>query len=187
MFVQNGYLVLKLLQMSDVNGGVLSYGGQVHTRQKYGFGTYEWRARMGSTATVPIAEGGQVSGGVTGLFNYTGAPNTEIDFEVEGNRPDLLLTTTWTSLTRNESYSTWVTGMDRVFKIYKFVWSSSRVDFYVDGILRKSHTIVVPQESAPAMINHWGTNSPYFGGLATAITERYVYVDWFRFTPAKGR
>ncbi|HET7712017.1 MAG TPA: hypothetical protein VFL80_08825, partial [Thermoanaerobaculia bacterium] len=88
-WIENGCLVLKLLQTEDPGGmgRVRSYGAEVATRERYGFGTYEWRARVGSTASTPLARGEQVSGGVTGLFNYeapAGALRTEIDIEVEG-------------------------------------------------------------------------------------------------------
>jgi hypothetical protein len=47
------------------------------------------------------------------------------------------------------------------------------------------HTGVVPQTPAFAMINHWGTNSTGWGGLATPNITRYMFVRSFSFVPAK--
>jgi hypothetical protein len=33
------------------------------------------------------------------------------------------------------------------------------------------------------MINHWGTDNTFWGGLATFGVDRFFYVDWVRFTP----
>ena len=50
-------------------------------------------------------------------------------------------------------------------------------------MLVSTHTGVVPQTPAFAMINHWGTNSTGWGGLATTNITRYMFVRSFSFIP----
>ncbi|HET7712311.1 MAG TPA: hypothetical protein VFL80_10320 [Thermoanaerobaculia bacterium] len=53
-------------------------------------------------------------------------------------------------------------------------------------MLRSTHTGAVPQDPAYVIMNHWGTHNQSFGGPATPNVARYLYVDWFQFTPATG-
>ena len=63
------------------------------------------------------------------------------------------------------------------------MWTPTSIKFYVDGVLVSTHTGVVPQTPAFAMINHWGTNSTGWGGLATTNITRYMFVRSFSFIP----
>jgi len=53
----------------------------------------------------------------------------------------------------------------------------------VTRMLQAVHTTDVPSASSTFMINHWGTDNLFWGGLATPDVDRYFYVDWVRFTP----
>jgi len=83
--LQSGYLVLRLNQeigpVDSNEAGVISHGAHVTTKKKYGYGTYEWRMRMSSTAATPNGPGTPVSGSVSAGFNYVNNSETEIDFE----------------------------------------------------------------------------------------------------------
>lgn len=71
------------------------------------------------------------------------------------------------------------------FHSYKAVWSPTRVDFYIDDVFVIGFgSPAPPQNPAFAMINHWGTNSKGWGGLATPGVDRYMFVKKFSFTPA---
>jgi beta-glucanase (GH16 family) len=86
--VANGVLVIDLTQgYGYVDGawGVISRGGLISSRSTYGYGTYEWRMRMSSTATAPDGSGLPVSGSVSAGFNYVSNSKTEIDFEFAGH------------------------------------------------------------------------------------------------------
>jgi len=200
--LQNGYLVLRLNQeigpVDNNPAGVISHGAHVTTRQKYGYGTYEWRMRMSSTAATPTDPGTPVSGSVSAGFNYVNNSETEIDFEFGAHLlddprfPDTLYMVNWHNL--DPSDGPWETeetytaksipGLNNEFKTYKFVWEPGRITFYVDDVWQAEHTTTVPSAPAYFMINHWGTNNPLWGGTATIGVERYFYVDWVRFTPA---
>jgi len=193
--VSGGYLVIALDQDDgDVDGvpGVISRGGLVYTKSTYGYGTYEWRMRMSSTAPAPGSAGLPVSGSVSAGFNYVNNSQTEVDFEFNGEQPDQLFMSNWknTSPRRDPtasqltSSSTFQPLLTSEFKTYKFAWDSESVTFYVDDQLQARHVTNVPRTAANVMINHWGTNSPWWGGPATIGVRRYFYVDWVSFIPA---
>jgi glycosyl hydrolase family 16 len=189
------YLSLLLTQENgpvDSNpNGVISRGVLLQTRKVYGYGTYEWRMRMSSSAATPQGAGNAVSGSVSAGFVYANNSETEIDFEFSGRQPDTLFMVNWLNpkpaldpTPEGETLSTLqnvdVTG---VFRVYKFVWEPGRITLYIDGSQIAVHTTDVPSTPAHFMINHWGTNSMNWGGMATVGRPRYFYVDWVRFTP----
>ncbi|HEX9764572.1 MAG TPA: glycoside hydrolase family 16 protein [Candidatus Acidoferrales bacterium] len=193
--IQSGYLILKLWQEpGDVDGnpdGVISHGAHVTTKQKYGYGTYEWRMRMSSTATSPTGAGDPVSGSVSAGFSYVNNSETEIDYEFGAHLPDTLYMVNWYNtdpatgpFDEHVTYTALpLPDVSDAFHTYKFVWEPGRITFYVDDVLQATHTTDVPSAPALFMINHWGTNNPFWGGPATFGVDRYFYIDWARFTP----
>jgi endo-1,3-1,4-beta-glycanase ExoK len=189
------YLRLLLTQETgpvDANpNGTISRGALVSSDKVYGYGTYEWRMRMSSTAAGPLVPGNPVSGSVSAGFIYVNNSKTEIDFEFTGSLPDTLYLVNWANAqpasdpTPEEETFSYLQPFDvtSAFRLYKFVWEPTRISFYVDGILKAVHTTNVPGSPAHFMINHWGTDSVNWGGPATPGTPRYFYVDWVRFTP----
>lgn len=172
-------LQLKLWQRQE-DSSFMSHGGEVVTKQKFGYGKYEFVVKASADAS-----GKPVSGSITGCFNYGPASITEIDFEVEGNeRSGLCQFTSWKGET-NSNESTKVPGIQphTGFHKYVFIWSPGKVEFYRDDVLVATHTKVVPSEPAPFLFNHWGTNNVNWGGLATPGVERTMIVKSFSFTP----
>jgi beta-glucanase (GH16 family) len=193
--VSNSYLVLKLTQQAGTVGtnsnGVISYGGQVRTRHTYGYGTYTWTMRMSSTSSTPTGSGSPDSGSVSAGFLYVNNSQTEIDFEFPGDSVDTLYLVNWLNpnpaanpTSSDETYST-VSGLNvaSLFHTYKFVWQPGRIDYYVDGGFQVSHTTNVPSAPAYFMMNHWGTDSPDWGGPATLGETRYFYIDSVSYSP----
>ena len=192
--VQNGYLVIRLTQQDglvDGVSGVVSLGGLVYTEETFGYGTYQWRVRMSSTSASPDGAGSSVSGSVSAGFNYINNSETEIDFEFSGHLPGWLWMVNWRNtdpatgpFESQETYSSApISDITSAFHTYKFVWERKRVRFYVDNVFQTSHVHNVPTAPAHFMINHWGTNNPFWGGQATLGTTRYYYVDWASYTP----
>jgi len=179
--VAAGMLRLKLSQTRNPDGTVSSVGGEVHTRQSFGYGVYTWLARMGSVAATPTALGAAVSGGVSGLFNYIDGHLTEIDFEAEGQYPRLIDLTVWNP-TREQILVDFPESA-QLFHEYKLVWTAGRAQFSLDGAVMWVKTNNVPSTPAPVFMDHWGTNSTGFGGLATPGVDRYLYVRLFSFQP----
>ena len=189
------YLQLLLTQeVGTVDGntaGTVARGAMLYTTATYGYGTYEMRMRMSSTSSTPNGRGVSVSGTVSAGFLYVNNSETEIDFEFSGLDPNTLYMVNW--LNPNPSADPDLTDrtydylypftVSTAFHDYKFVWQAGRIDFYVDGILEATHTTNVPTAPAYFMINHWGTDSPYWGGTARVGTDCYFYVDWVQYTP----
>ncbi len=184
--IRDGVLCLKLSQ-SVMNGVFTSIGGELCSTQKFGYGTYEFTMRASSTAGTSAAIGSPVSGSITGLFNYLPNSATEIDVEVEGNsRSPITQLTTWVSETAPNEHTnaTPVGGLPHEgFHVYKWIWEPTQIRFYRDDVLLATHTKIVPFAQAPVMMNHWGTNSPDWGGIATPDIDRFMYVKRFAFTP----
>jgi hypothetical protein len=194
--VSGGYLTVALTQEKGQVGsnanGIISRGGEIESKAAYGYGTYMWRMRTSSTSSSPTnANGKVVSGQISSGFTYTNNSESELDFEVEGQYPRMAEMTTW----HNTHPETEPTEQDQIendaqidqmaneFKTYKVVWSANEVTYYINDKQVAHHTSHVPSAAANVMINHWGTNSKEFGGLATIGTTRYLLVDWVSYTP----
>jgi beta-glucanase (GH16 family) len=193
--VNGGYLTLTLTQEKGQVGtnsnGIISRAGEIATNQTYGYGTYEWRMRTSSTASSPTDTTGKVvSGQISSGFTYVNNSQTELDFEIEGQYPNQAEMTTWnnpnpsTDPTDNDQTADVanISGMANGFKTYKLVWSPGEVKYYIDDALVADHTKHVPSAPANVLLNQWGTDSTDFGGLATVGTDRYLLVDWVRYT-----
>ena len=181
--LSKGTLCLRL-QQHQGSSGIMSTGGQIQSLTTYGYGTYEWVMRASSTSSTPTGAGSVVSGQISAGFSFVNNSQTEIDFEIEGQNPDTVWMTNWTSTTQKQYSSVFLASPDAGFHHYKFVWAPGKIDFYIDGVLVSTHTLNVPSAAAYIMINHWGTNSTGWGGLATVGVERYLYVSSFNFTPS---
>jgi Glycosyl hydrolases family 16/IPT/TIG domain len=179
-----GMLRIKLTQTYS-GGGVASVGGELQSKNALGFGTYEWVMRASSTSSTPNGSGYTVSGQISSGFIYVNNSQTEIDSpEIEGQNPGTLWWTSWISVNTKQYTSTQAPfAPESGFHSYKCVWTRTSIKFYVDGVLVSTHTGVVPQTPAYAMINHWGTNSTGWGGLATPNITRYMFVRSFSFAP----
>ena len=70
--LNQGALSLRLTQVEGNGDEVISWGALIFTQEKYGYGTYEWKMRMSSTAlpTDPYGPGSPKSGSVSAGFIY---------------------------------------------------------------------------------------------------------------------
>src|SRR5207253_2241704 len=164
--LSKGMLCLKLQQQQG-NSGVMSVGGQLQSLTTYGYGTYEWVMRASSTSSTPAGAGAVVSGQISAGFNFVNNSQTEIDFEIEGQHPDTVWMTNWISTSKKQYSSVFLASPEAGFHHYKFVWVPGKIDYYIDGVLVSTHTSNLPSAPAYIMMNHWGTNSTGWGGLAT--------------------
>jgi len=189
--IVGGLLQLKLTQSMDIDGTIHSYGAEIKTVAKFGYGTYEFEMKASGTEENPYGNAGKpVSGSITGACLFADDSETEIDIEYEGDpdRAYLTQSSTWTSEKTVEQkkiripnvYAYWP---QQRFQKYKFVWMPGKVTFYRDGELISTHTKVVPSKPAQFIFNHWGTNSRDWGGLASPDKIRYMYVKSFSFRP----
>ncbi len=190
-----GMVRLALLQQYGPVGtnpsGIISHGGMIYTKQACGYGTYSWTMKMSSTAIDASTIGEPVSGSVSAGFIYTNNSQTEIDWEFSAKDPDTIYMVNWLNpnpktgpFSKNETYS-YLKPWDSTsgFHTYTFVWSPGQLIFSIDGVWQATHTTNVPSAPAQVMINHWGTNSTGWGGLATVGTTRYMYLSAVSYTP----
>jgi endo-1,3-1,4-beta-glycanase ExoK len=178
--LSQGVLGLKLTQATAAN----SVGAEVRSLNSFSYGTYEFTARASSVSATKLGAGSAVTGGVTGLFNFVNNSQTEIDFEVEGQSTGTLEMTNWAGTANKTATTQAEAGMDTAFHTYKFVWMPDHIDYYFDGSLISTHSTNIPNTPAPILLNHWGTNSASFGGVASVGTTRWMYVSSVKFTPA---
>ena len=207
--LDNGSLRLRLKQEQD-GTLVTSSGALIFTQQTYGYGTYEWRMRMSSTAATPYEGGFPTSGGVSAGFIYVNNSETEIDFEYSGHvlqdadssNDARIYMGNWhnqdpstdpNEVTESTFSTPIVPGANTDFRTYKFIWKEGKITFFIYDdsgttlIYQTEQTTNVPSAPAHFMINHWGTNNPNgFGGGATIGVDRYFHVDWVKFTPQEG-
>lgn len=180
--MSKGMLGLKLTQTKNKKGEFVSLGAEVQTREVYGFGTYTWEMRSSSTAAEPNAIGVAQSGSSSGIFSFLDDSAVEIDFEVEGNRPQVVWAVNW----HKPKWSVKGTRVqsDTGFHEYKYVWSKDRIEYYINGKEVWVVTENVPQKPSFVIMNHWGTSTTKWGGTPTEGT-RYMWVRRFSFEPEK--
>ena len=178
--LEGGFLRLKLTQQTGI-----SWGSAIYTKSKFSYGQYEVTMRMSSTATSPTGPGTSVSGSVSAGFVYVNNSLTEIDMEYAAHLPDTLFITNWHGIDSFTGSTAALFGIcDLPVAVnYKFVWTASKISFYVDGVLKAEHTTNIPNAPANFWLSHWGSDNPNFGGLATVGTSRYFYVDSVKYTP----
>jgi beta-glucanase (GH16 family) len=188
----DGVLRLKVEQTQGPDG-VISKGAAIWTREKFGYGTYEFVMRMASESPTPNGPGKSDSGTISSAFLYFQNSETEMDIEFLGNK-NSIWATNWHNLNLNAqpSYSPDVRTTDEVqnsslanqFHNYKLVWQPEGVKWYIDGVLVANHHTNVPVAPAYIILQIRGTNSDQWGGKATLNVTRYAYVKSIRFYPA---
>lgn len=187
--IVKGHLRLKLDQVKLANGKIQSVGSEIVSNREFGYGVYEFRMKASSTAELPDQSGSAISGSVSAAFVYAPNATTEIDVEFEGNeRKGLTHFITWVDENRRNQHSKKrLPGPEPYerFYTYKIIWQPGMVTFYRDGELISQHRSIVPKNPGKMIFNHWGTHLNWWGGWATENTPRYMFVDYFKFTPIK--
>jgi endo-1,3-1,4-beta-glycanase ExoK len=188
----DGMLRLKVDQANGTDG-VISKGAAVWSREKFGYGTYEFVMRMASESPTPDGPGNAHSGTVSSAFLYFQNSETEMDIEFLGDK-NSLWATNWHNLNLNTQpgYSPEVRTTDEVrdsslanqFHNYKLVWQPGSVKWYIDGALVASHHTNVPIAPAYIILQIRGTNSDEWGGKANLNVPRYAYIKSVKFYPA---
>ncbi len=144
-------LVLSLTQTQN-GSQILSSGSEVMTKQKFTYGTFEFTSRVDN-----VLSGSDSSG-----FLYAPNSSTEIDMEQVGNKPDAVDCTNWKGVSNFQD--TEITGFHQGNSHdFKIVWTSTNVDWYVDGQLVVSHTQAVPSAAAPFPVQHVGNEQIHVG------------------------
>ena len=152
--------------------------GEIQTRKRYGYGTYEVRMKSATGSGLNSA-----------FFTYIGPtdkkPHDEIDFEVLGkNSSRVQLNQYVAGKGGNEKLVEVAGGADKDFKDYAFVWEKTRLRYYVNGAL--VHEVTDPQKlpnnAQKIFLSLWGTDTlsdwmgPFsFSGPARLAVERVAF------------
>jgi beta-glucanase (GH16 family) len=181
------------LELTQPTAGT-STGAELTTKLSFGYGTYEFSIRAGSTSPTSSGEGTTESGQISSTFIIHDPPPTyvsitEIDApEIEGlsARNDDIEWTVWKKGNATDPTPEYkvVPNPEDGFHSYKFVWSATSIKFYIDGILKSTCTSGIPSVAAVIDINFYGTNDTKWGGLATVGVTRYMYVNSVKFWAA---
>lgn len=129
--------------------------GEVQTKQRFSYGTYEARMKSGTGSGLNAA-----------FFTYIGPvhkqPHDEIDFEVLTKDPSKVQVNAYVGGKSNDEKLVDVPGgADQGFNDYAFVWEKERLRWYVNGQL--VHEVTEPSQlpSHPQKIffSLWGTDT----------------------------
>jgi endo-1,3-1,4-beta-glycanase ExoK len=129
--------------------------GEVQTKARFGYGTYEVRMK---TATGP--------GLNSAFFSYIGPtdkkPWDEIDFEVLGKNSSQVQVNQYVNgKGGNEKLVLVASGADKGFNDYAFIWESNRLRYFVNGELVQEVTDAskIPTNAQKIFLSLWGTDT----------------------------
>ena len=129
--------------------------GEIQTRKRYGYGTYE--------ARIKSAKG---TGLNSAFFTYIGPtdkkPHDEIDFEVLGKDSGKAQVNQYISgKGGNEKLIDVAGGADAQFNDYAFVWEADRLRYYLNGQLVQEITdpAKIPVNAQKIFFSLWGTDT----------------------------
>ncbi|KQV33340.1 MULTISPECIES: glycoside hydrolase family 16 protein [unclassified Rhizobium] len=129
--------------------------GEIQTKKRFGYGTYEVRMKT--------ADG---SGLNSAFFSYIGPadkkPHDEIDFEVLGKNPAKVQLNQYVGAKGgNEKLADVEGGANSDFHDYAFVWQKDRLRYYVDGKLVQEVTDAakLPTNAQKIFVSLWGTDT----------------------------
>ncbi|WP_112833424.1 glycoside hydrolase family 16 protein [Hyphomicrobiales bacterium] len=151
--VVDGILELKF---EEGKTGERNYAcGEVQTRKRFGYGTYE--------ARIKAADG---SGLNSAFFTYIGPADKkqhdEIDFEVLGKNPAKVQLNQYVAAKGgNEKLADVPGGANQGFNDYAFVWEKERIRYYVNGELVHEVTdpAKIPANAQKIFFSLWGTDT----------------------------
>ena len=181
----HGHLVLAL-KMQSCPTGLCAQAAELQSAQRFGFGRYTYRMRAASTSANPKKAGQVLPGNISGAFSYVDNSATEIDIEIEGNRPKTLNAAVWNGLTQ-KSYAVLPTGtsLGQGFQTISYEWRPDRITYFLNGTQVWETTQNIPQSPAFIMLNIWPTASNAWGGVASPGSV-YMLVESVSFEPLES-
>lgn len=129
--------------------------GEIQTRSRFGYGTYEVRMKSA-----------EPSGLNSAFFTYIGPtdkkPHDEIDFEVLGKDTSQVQVNQYISgKGGNEALADVPGGASTAFNDYAFVWEKERLRYFVNGKLVHEVTdpSKIPTNAQKIFLSLWGTDT----------------------------
>ena len=187
----DGVLRLKVEQTQGPDG-VISKGAAIWTKEKFGYGTYEFVMRMASESQTPNGPGHAQSGTVSSAFSVLQNSETEMDIEFLGDKNSL-----WTTNYHNINLKATRSIAERAnhgrdpqcvasdqFHTYKLVWQPDSVEVVHRWSAGYESLHQCTNRAAYIILQIRGTNSDEWGGKATVNAVRYAYVKSVKYYPA---
>lgn len=153
--------------------------GEIQTRKRFSYGTYEARIRTNDGSGLNAA-----------FFTYIGPVHEErhdeIDFEI------------LTANTREVTVNTYVDGepmhgavvplsppANEAFHVYSFIWETGSLRWYVDGkLIHSVEDTVLPERPQKIYLSIWGSDTlvDWMGPFVQPDDAKRMDVDWVAFT-----
>ena len=155
--------------------------GEIQTRKRFGYGTYEVRMKSA-----------EASGLNSAFFTYIGPtdkqPHDEIDFEVLGKDTSRVQLNQYISAKGgNEKLVNVPGGASSQLNDYAFVWEKDRLRYFING--RMVHEVTDPAKIPPnaqkIFLSLWGTDTlkDWMGAFSYAAPSK-MQIDRIAFTAA---
>ncbi|RWX79317.1 glycosyl hydrolase family protein [Neorhizobium lilium] len=129
--------------------------GEIQTKARFGYGTYEVRMKSATGSGLNSA-----------FFSYIGPtdkkPWDEIDFEVLGkNTSEVQVNQYINGKGGNEKLIPVAGGADKGFNDYAFIWEENRLRYFVNGKLVQDVTdkAKIPTNAQKIFLSLWGTDT----------------------------
>lgn len=173
--VEGGKLLLSLT--ADAKEDLDLSCGEIQTRARHGYGTYEARMK------VPYARGMNAN-----LFTFIGAPqerpHNEIDFEFIARQGPTLQTNFHTAdNSKNEDLLEM--QEDDKFRDYAFIWEPDRIRWFINGeLVRDQQGGVLPDDPQKIYLSLWSTDTlvDWMGKFEPGSAPHTLEVDWVAYT-----
>ena len=176
--IRDGTLVLSLRSTGDAAVPYLC--GEVQTRERYRYGTFEARFRTD-----------RASGANAAFFTYIGEvhdkPHDEIDVEILTRDPGVATFNTFVSgRMANGGSASLARPADEQFHTYSVIWEPSRIRWFVDGApVHETQGDPLPSNAQKMYLSHWNTRTltDWMGRFEDPGRDLEMVVDWIAWTP----
>ena len=176
--IRDGLLVLSLRSTGDAAVPYLC--GEVQTRKRYRYGTFEARFRTD-----------RASGANAAFFTYIGEvhdkPHDEIDVEILTRDPGVATFNTWASGREAHGGSAPLPRpADEQFHTYSVIWEPDRIRWFVDGApVHEARGDPLPSNAQKIYLSHWNTRTltDWMGRFEDPGRDLEMVVDWIAWTP----
>lgn len=173
---RDGQLVLKLQASDDPEQPFIC--GEVQTRQRFEFGTYETRFRTD-----------RASGVIAAFFTYIGEvhdqPHDEIDIEVLTRDPGRVEFNTFVDGEMLNGHQVDLPApADEVFHHYAFIWEEDRIRWFLNGVLMHEATENLVEHAQKIYLSHWSTDqlTDWMGEFEDPGRPLEMHIDWVAWT-----
>lgn len=175
--IRDGTLVLSLRATGDAAKPTVC--GEVQTRGRYRYGTFEARLRTD-----------RASGANAAFFTYIGEvhnkPHDEIDVEILTRDPGVATFNTFVSgRMANGGSAPLAVPADEAFHTYSITWEPDRIRWFVDGVpVHETWGDPLPSNAQKIYLSHWNTRTltDWMGRFDDPGRDLEMTVDWVAWT-----